>query len=89
MSHTRLWPWEKPFFLRRFTLSPHVPGDLPLHLPSLPILCVFPSTLPWSLQEEVRLPGKITALSLFSLYLWLSGFASLLFAFKQESLSPF
>lgn len=43
MSHTRLWPWEQPFFLRRFTLSPHVPGDLPLYPPSLPILCVFPT----------------------------------------------
>lgn len=85
MSHTRLWPWEQPFFLCRFTLSPHVPGDLPLYPPSLPVLCVFPNTLPWPLREEVQLPRKITALLSSPLALWL---CLLLFAFKQESLSP-
>lgn len=46
------------------------------------------NSLPWSLQEEVRLPGTITALPDFSLNLWVSDFPSVLFTFKQELLSP-
>lgn len=61
----------------------------PYILPLCPFSVCSPALSLGPSRKKFDYPGKITALPLFSLYLWLSGFASLLFAFKQESLSPF